>query len=95
MKKYVGICESQNGYYCYIPIFILAWAPWLNDKDIHDRVFKEKAAKDGTMGWVILPNGTRVYTLICDYNVSWFPFGRWVASCEGGYYVTFWSEILP
>jgi len=25
----------------------------------------------------------------------WFPFGRWVASCEGGYYVTFWGQIFP
>jgi len=32
--------------------------------------------------------------LICDYNVMWFPFGRWVASCEGGYYVTFWGKPI-
>jgi len=76
-------------------LLILCWAPWLNDKEIHDRVFQEKAHIDGTMGWIVLPNGTKEYTLICDYNVMWFPFGRWVASCEGGYYVTFWNQILP
>jgi hypothetical protein len=67
----------------------------LDSKEIHDRVLREKADKDGTMGWVVYPNGTRVYDLICDYKVTWLPFGRWVASCEGGYYVTFWNMILP
>ena len=32
--------------------------------------------------------------LICDYKVVWAPLGRWVASCEGGYYVTFWGKPL-
>lgn len=32
--------------------------------------------------------------LICDYKVMWAPLGRWVASCEGGYYVTFWGKPL-
>ena len=50
---------------------------------------------DGTMGWVDYPNGTKKYELTCDYNVMWTPFGRWVASCEGGYYVTFWDKIFP
>lgn len=76
-------------------VFVFAWAPWLDDKEVHDMVFREKAHRDGTMDWVRLPNGTRVYTLICDYNVNWAPFGRWVASCEGGYYVTFWGKIWP
>lgn len=31
---------------------------------------------------------------MCDYNVMWFPFGRWVASCEGGYYVIFWGKPI-
>lgn len=57
-------------------ILLLAWAPWLNEKEIHDKVFQEKAYKDGTMGWVIYPDGTKEYELICDYKVSWFPFGR-------------------
>ncbi len=76
-------------------LFLLAWAPWLTEKEIHDRVFKEKAHKDGTMGWVIYPDDTEKYELICDYDVMWFPFGRYVASCEGGYYVTFYGKILP
>ncbi len=76
-------------------LVVFAWAPWLDDKEVHDMVFREKAHKDGTMGWVTLPNGTRVYTLVCDYDVKWAPFGRWVASCEGGYYVTFWEEVWP
>jgi len=74
--------------------FILTWAPWLDDEEIHDRVFREKAHKDGTYGWVIYPNGTKQYELICDYKLSYFPYGRWVGSCEGAYYVTFWGQII-
>jgi hypothetical protein len=77
-----------------IIIFLLFWAPWLNSQAIHDRVFEERAHIDGTMGWVTQPDGTREYMLICDYNVMWFPFGRYVASCEGGYFVTFWGKII-
>jgi len=76
-------------------LFLLAWAPWLNDDEIHDRVFQAKAQKDGTYARVIYPNGTIRYELICDYKVVWLPFGRYVASCEGGYYVTFWGQIVP
>lgn len=73
---------------------LLAWAPWLDGQESHDMVFMEKADKDGTMGWVILPDGSMEYMLICDYAVHWAPFGRWVASCEGDY-VTFWGKIIP
>jgi hypothetical protein len=69
-------------------VLLLTWAPWLND-EVHDRVFQEKSHKDGTMGWVIYPDGSKKYELICDYTVMWFPFGRWVASCEEVYYATF------
>lgn len=66
---------------------LLAWAPWLNDQAIHDRVFQERAHIDGTID-------RETGELFCDYNVMWFPFGRWVASCEGGYFVTFWGKII-
>ena len=79
-------------FFALLALLLLAWAPWLDDHAIHDRVFQEKAHKDGTMGWLIQPDGTREYTMICDYTVVWCPFGRWVASCEGGYYVTFWAN---
>ena len=32
--------------------------------------------------------------LVCDYFVMWIPFGRYVASCEGGWFVTFWWKTL-
>lgn len=67
-------------------LLLLAWAPWLDNQAIHDKIMREKAKIDGTID----RNGN----LICDYNVMWAPFGRWVASCEGGYYVTFYGEIL-
>ena len=75
-------------------LFLLAWAPWINNKHIHDKVFDEKAELDGTIGWVIGPDGTGKYELICDYQVNWLPFGRYAASCEGGYFVTFWGKII-
>ncbi|MBU2539559.1 hypothetical protein KJ786_00125 [Patescibacteria group bacterium] len=68
-------------------VVIFARAPWLDNQSLHNKVFEERAEIDGTID---------KYTgeLICDYNVMWAPFGRWVASCEGGYYVTFWGKIL-
>ncbi|MDI9609028.1 MAG: hypothetical protein QFX34_01955 [Candidatus Verstraetearchaeota archaeon] len=74
---------------------LVVWAPWLDDQELHDRVLREKAEKDGTVGWVTMPDGSTEYILICDYKVSWVPFGRWVASCEGGYFVTAWGQIVP
>ena len=91
----LNINKKINIILAIIGLFLLAWAPWLNDEDIHDRIFQEKAHLHGTMGWVDYPDSTRKYELICDYNVMWAPFGRWVASCEGGYYVTFWNKIFP
>jgi hypothetical protein len=70
-----------------LTMLFLAWAPWMNDQAIHDMVFEEKARIDGTIDG-------ETGELICDYTVSWLPFGRWVASCEGGYFVTFWGEIV-
>lgn len=64
---------------------LFAWAPWMNNQAIHDQILKEKGKVDGTID----ADGN----LICDYNVMWIPFGRWVASCEGGYYVRFDGKI--
>jgi hypothetical protein len=73
--------------FAIVVLFLLAWAPWMDDKEIHDRVFSERAHIDGTID-------RQTGELICDYNVMWFPFGRWVASCEGGYFVTFYGVIV-
>ena len=94
--------------------FLLAWAPWLNDREIHDKILKERGLEDGSVVPVeyykkhvnitddLLQKmieeskrkGIENGILICDYKVMWFPFGRWVASCEGGYYVTFWGKPI-
>jgi len=66
---------------------LLAWSPWMNNQAIHDQILQEKARIDGTID-------RETGELICDYNVMWFPFGRYVASCEGGYFVTFYGKIL-
>jgi len=88
--------KKKNKIILIVSLLILVlfmWATWMNNKAIHDKVFQEKAHKDGTMGWVVQPDGAKEYTLICDYNVMWFPFGRYVASCEGGYFVTFLEKF--
>jgi len=68
-------------------LFLLAWAPWMDNQVIHDKVFNERADIDGTID-------KETGELICDYKVLWFPFGRYVASCEGGYLVTFYGKIV-
>ncbi|RLG19695.1 hypothetical protein DRN67_02025 [Candidatus Micrarchaeota archaeon] len=45
---------------------------------------KEESAEHGIIDGI----------LICDYKVRWVHFGRWVASCEEAYFVTFYGEIL-
>lgn len=67
-------------------ILLLALAPWMDNKAIHDQVLRERGKIDGTIN--------KGGDLICDYKVMWFPFGRYVASCEGGWYVTFYGKIL-
>ena len=91
-------------------VLLLAWAPWMDNQAIHDKVLKERGWKDGTITtpehFENLPDevlqemleesrekGVEDGILICDYNVMWAPFGRWVASCEGGYYVTFYGSF--
>jgi len=69
-----------------VVIVVLAWAPWLNNQNLQDKVFEERAELDGTID--------KDGNLICDYSVNWFPFGRYIASCEGGYFATFWGKIL-
>ena len=65
----------------------LCWAPWLNNQKLHNQVFESyRSRRDGTID--------KDGKLVCDYNIVWMPFGRWVGSCEGGYYVTFWGKIL-
>jgi hypothetical protein len=68
-------------------IVMLCWSPWLNNQKLHDKVLEEGGRRDGTID--------KYGNLVCDYKVTWFPFGRWVGSCEGAYYVTFWGKILP
>ncbi len=64
-------------------LLFLMWAPWLDDQAIHDKIMAERSRIDGTID-------KATGELICDYRVSWIPFGRWVASCEGGYFIFLW-----
>jgi hypothetical protein len=92
-------------------LFLLVWAPWMDSRELHDRVLREKGRIDGTIQPTENIRGSEEVLqalreesmrmgisdgiLICDYNVMWVPFGRWVASCEGGWYVTFYGRIMP
>ncbi len=69
----------------FLLFLVLLLAPWLNDKKLHDRILEQKGRIDGTID----KNGD----LLCDYKVGWWPFGRYVASCEGGYDIFFWNKI--
>ena len=54
----------------------------MDNQALHDRIFEERAHIDGTID-------KETGEPLCDYNVTWIPFGRYVASCEGGYFVWF------
>jgi hypothetical protein len=70
----------------FVVLALLVLAPWMDNQASHDMVLEEKGPLDGTID--------REGNMICDYNVMWFPFGRWVVSCEGGWFVTFYGGIL-
>jgi len=65
---------------------LLVLAPWMDSQAAHDMVLEQRGHVDGTID----SEGN----MICDYNVMWVPFGRIVASCEGGWFVTFYGGIL-
>ncbi len=58
----------------------------MDDGAILDRVIDERAPIDGTID-------RATGELICEYEIVRLPFGRWVASCEAGYFVTFWGTL--
>jgi hypothetical protein len=68
-------------------LLLFSWAPWMNSKELSERVLKEKGLIDGTID-------KKMGRIVCDYKVSWVPFGRLVGSCEGIYFVTFYGKIL-
>jgi hypothetical protein len=65
-------------------LLVLVWAPWMNSRRVHDFVLTTYGARDGS-----IQDGK----IFCDYSVVRVPFGRWVASCEGGYFVPFWKNV--
>lgn len=62
-------------------LVLLAIAPWMNNKSIQNDILQKYGRQDGSID----KNGN----LFCDYEAMWLPFGRWVVSCEGGYFVPF------
>lgn len=62
-------------------LVLLATAPWMNNKSIQNDILQKYGKQDGSID----KNGN----LFCDYEAMWLPFGRWVVSCEGGYFVPF------
>ncbi|MBI5553554.1 MAG: hypothetical protein HY917_02325 [Candidatus Diapherotrites archaeon] len=79
MKRFIPLLVAV-----LLLLLILAWAPWMNDSVIRDKVLLERGNADG------------IVTARCDYSVSFrIPFGMYVASCEAGYFVTFYGKIIP
>ena len=67
-----------------VAIILLAIAPWMNNEKIKETITQEK----GKINHTVDENGN----LICEYKISWFPFGRSASSCEGGpYFIGFWN----
>lgn len=67
--------------------FVFLWAPWMDNRAIEKNMLDTRARIDGTID-------RQTGEIICPYKSGWAPFGRWVGSCEAGYYVTFWNKIL-
>lgn len=83
MKRKIKIISI----FILIIFVILTWMPWLGNKAVHDKVLREKGRIDGSIN-------KETGEVVCDYEVTIAPLGRWVASCEGGYYVTFFGRIF-
>ncbi len=65
-------------------LLILAWSPWLQAEKIKKKVLQN-------------PNFITQHQkldLKPDIYVTWLPFGRWVTTIEGGWFVTFWGSVL-
>ncbi|MGQ9781567.1 MAG: hypothetical protein ACUVQ8_04855 [Nitrososphaeria archaeon] len=120
LKSLIGDLKARNGTERFlillvvlyvVSLLLLAWAPWLDNEEVYDRILKERGKVDGTiqpfenivaseealneMIDYSIRHGVTEGIMVCDYEVTWFPFDRWVASCEGAYYVTFYGQIIP
>lgn len=58
---------------------VLTWSPWLDEHKIKEDVYNDRAVVDGTAA------------AGCDYKVQRMFLGRWVVSCEAGYFIPFWG----
>lgn len=63
-------------------ILVLAWAPWMDDEKTKEKVLSAH------------PDLRGMFQECPEPYVIWFPFGRWVGNCEGGWIITFWGRIL-
>jgi len=80
--------QNQKGFVKILAVIIvifvlLVTAPWMNKQIIHDNVLQQHGKIDGSVD--------KNDKIICDYEVMWLPFGRFVASCEGGHFVPFFK----
>lgn len=61
---------------------VLTWAPWMDEQKIITDTYFQRANMDGTA------------KAQCGYTAVTVPLGRWITSCESGYYITFWGKRL-
>ena len=63
---------------------VLTWSPWLNEEDAKGIVAKNTNFIEQHQKLDFKP----------EVNVIWVPFGRWVTTIEGGWFVTFWGSVI-
>lgn len=67
-------------------LLLLAWAPWLTDENVKEMVRSNKM--------FMLQHGPGTGQENPEMHVGWVPFGRWVTTYEGGWFVTFYGAIV-
>lgn len=67
-----------------ILIGLLAWAPWITDDYAKNKVIE----KEG------FPNTVAGLEDEISMGAAWIPFGRFVATYEHGWFVTFYGGVI-
>ncbi len=68
-----------------VAVSLLAWCPWIDEEFVKNRVSQQANFADQHKNLGSKP----------EVHVFYAPFGRWVTTIEGGWFVTFWGEVIP
>ena len=73
-------------------VFLLAWAPWLTDEYVIDKVTEKLGGPDAQ--YFYLSETMPIKDI--PKEVSWLPFVRFIAfPGEAGWFVTFYGAVVP